>query len=75
MLTEISGFYIITEANKDGSTRQFESDAMIENTGCFVGFVTNDKVIDDSMMSHFESTEPSAHEWLNCIADDDFELI
>ena len=43
--------------------------------GWIVCFVTNDKVIEDSMMSHFESTEPNAHEWLNCIADDDFELI
>jgi hypothetical protein len=43
--------------------------------GWIVCVVTNDKVIDNSMMSHFESTEPSANEWLHCIADDDSELM
>jgi len=64
------------------SGREFLAYRINEHCGVSHGFpgwivcsVTNDKVIDDSMMSHFESTEPSAHEWLNCIADDDFELI
>jgi len=43
--------------------------------GWLVCIVTNDKIIDDSIMSNFASTEPSAHDWLHCIADGDFELI
>ena len=43
--------------------------------GWIVCLVTNDGIIDDSGMSNFASTEPSAYEWLNCIADGDFELI
>jgi hypothetical protein len=64
------------------SEREFLAYRINEHCGIGHGFpgwivcaVTNDKVIDDSMMSHFESTEPSAHEWLHCIADDDSELM
>jgi hypothetical protein len=39
-----------------------------------VGIITRDDIIHDLEMSTFTSTEPSAQEWLRCIADDDFEL-
>jgi hypothetical protein len=44
-------------------------------SGWPVCMVTQDQMIDDSEMSAFESTEPSAHDWLRCIANGDFELI
>lgn len=37
--------------------------------------ITPESIIHDSAMSAFPSTEPSAHEWLRCIADNDFELL
>jgi hypothetical protein len=40
-----------------------------------VCIVTDEKIIDDSEMCGFASTEPSPHDWLRCIADDDFEFI
>jgi hypothetical protein len=40
-----------------------------------VCFVTPDQIIEDSDMSKFSTTEPSVHDWLRCIADDDMELI
>ena len=40
-----------------------------------VCIITVDQIIDDSKMSRFPSTEPSAHEWLRCIHDGDFDLI
>jgi hypothetical protein len=40
-----------------------------------VCIITTDQVIDDSEMSQFPSTEPSARDWLCCINDGDFELI
>ncbi len=40
-----------------------------------VCIVTRDQIIEDSCMSAFPSTEPSAQDWLRCIADGDFELI
>jgi hypothetical protein len=40
-----------------------------------VCIITRDHIIHDTEMSAFTSAEPSAQEWLRCIADDDFELI
>ena len=40
-----------------------------------VCFVTHDQIIEDSDMSAFPSSEPSARDWLRCIADGDFEFI
>ena len=40
-----------------------------------VCFVTDDHIINDSDMSKFASTEPSALDWLRCIASGDLELI
>jgi hypothetical protein len=40
-----------------------------------VCIITIDQIIDDSEMSQFPSTEPSARDWLRCINDSDFELI
>ena len=53
-----------------------------ENFGVSWGFpgwpvciVTPDQIIEDSEMSSFAPDEPSVHDWLRCIADDDFEII
>jgi hypothetical protein len=43
--------------------------------GWLVCIVTHDQMIEDSEMSAFTSSEPSAHDWLRCITDGDFELI
>jgi hypothetical protein len=40
-----------------------------------VCIITIDQIIDDSEMSQFPSTEPSARDWLRCINDSDFDLI
>ena len=40
-----------------------------------VCIITVDQIIDDSHMSPFPSTEPSARDWLRCIDDGDFEII
>jgi hypothetical protein len=40
-----------------------------------VCIVKKNKIINDSEMSAFASTEPSAGDWLRCIADNDFEMI
>lgn len=40
-----------------------------------VCIVTHDQMIEDSDMSGFSSTEPSASDWLRCIAEGDFEFI
>lgn len=40
-----------------------------------VCIVKNDKILNDSEMSTLASTEPSARDWLRCLADNDFELI
>ena len=40
-----------------------------------VCFVTREQIVDDSDMSRFTSTEPSAGDWLRFIMDDDLELI
>lgn len=64
------------------SEREFFAYRINDNCGISPGFpgwpiciVTHDKIIEDSHMSRFPSTEPSAHDWLCCIADGDFELI
>lgn len=43
--------------------------------GWSVCIVNSDQIVEDSEMSRFSSSEPSAHEWLRCIAEEDFELI
>jgi len=40
-----------------------------------VCIVTPDQIIDDSEVSAFAPAEPSVHDWLRCIADEDFEVI
>jgi hypothetical protein len=40
-----------------------------------VCIITHDQIIDEAKMSAFASTEPSAHDWLRCFHEDDFELI
>ena len=40
-----------------------------------VCIVTPNQVIEDSDLSPFASTEPSAQDWLHCIADCDFKLL
>ena len=40
-----------------------------------VCIVTHNQMIEDSDMSAFASTEPTAHDGLRCIAEGDFELI
>ncbi len=40
-----------------------------------VCIVDNERIIEDSGMSPFASDEPSAHDWLRCIAGGDFEAI
>lgn len=37
-----------------------------------VCIVTSDQIIDDPEMSGGASTEPSVHDWLRCMAEDDF---
>ena len=43
--------------------------------GWSVCIVTHEQIVEDSDMSAFSSSEPSAHEWLRCIVEEDFELI
>ncbi len=40
-----------------------------------VCFVTSDQIIEDSDMSKFSSTEPSVYDWLQCLIDEEIELI
>lgn len=40
-----------------------------------VCIVTQDQIIEDSDMSKFQSTEPSAQEWFRCIAEGDFQVL
>ncbi len=37
--------------------------------------VTPRRMIEDSVMSSFPSTEPSVHDWLRCMTEGDFELL
>ena len=64
------------------SEREFFAYRINDHCGVSPGFpgwpvciVTHDQIIEDSDMSAFASTEPSAHDWLRCIAEGDFELI
>jgi hypothetical protein len=43
--------------------------------GWSVCMVTDDRILEDSDMSAFASSEPNVHDWLDCIAEEDFELI
>ncbi len=43
--------------------------------GWSVCIVNHEQIVEDSDMSAFSSSEPSAHEWLRCITEEDFELI
>ena len=43
--------------------------------GWSVCIVTQDQIVEDSDMSAFPSSEPSAHDWLRCVAENNFELI
>jgi len=43
--------------------------------GWLVCFVTPDHIVNDAEMCPFPSTEPSIHDWLQCIVEHDFELI
>ena len=43
--------------------------------GWFVCMITQEQIVEDSNMSAFSSSEPSARDWLRCVAEEDFELI
>jgi hypothetical protein len=43
--------------------------------GWSVCMVTHDQIVEDSDMSAFPSSEPSAYDWLRCVTEGDFELI
>jgi hypothetical protein len=64
------------------SERKFFAYRINDHYGVSWGFpgwpvciVTHDQIIDDSKMPALASAGPSAHEWLRCIASEDFELI
>ena len=64
------------------SEREFLAYRINDHCGVLPGFpgwsvciVAHDQMVEDSDMSAFPSTEPSAHDWLRCIAEEDFELI
>jgi len=64
------------------SEREFFAYRINDHCGVSPGFpgwavciVTPDQMIEDSDMSPFASTEPSAREWLQCISEGDFELL
>jgi hypothetical protein len=40
-----------------------------------VCMVTDDRIIEDSHLSGFASLEPGVHDWLRCIAEEDFEIL
>ncbi len=40
-----------------------------------VCIVTHERILEDSEMCGFPSTEPSVQDWLCCLADGDFEVI
>ena len=40
-----------------------------------VCIVTQDQIIEDSRMSGFASIEPGVHEWLRCLAEEDFKIL
>jgi len=62
--------------------RKFFAYRINDNYGVSWGFpgwpvciVTPQHIIDDSEMAAFESTGPSAEDWVRCIAENDFEII
>jgi len=64
------------------SERKFFAYQINDHYGVSWGFpgwpvciVTPDQIISDPEISACQSTEPSVHDWLRCIADDDFEII
>ncbi len=40
-----------------------------------VCIIDHNQIIEDAEMSELASTEPSAHDWLHCLANGDFEVI
>ena len=40
-----------------------------------VCIVTPDRMIEDSAMAPFPSTEPDIYDWLRCVTEEDFELL
>ena len=40
-----------------------------------VCIIDHNQIIEDSEMSELASNEPSAHDWLHCLANGDFEVI
>ena len=44
-------------------------------SGWAVCIVDHEQIIEDSAVSTFGSTEPSARDWLRCITDGDFEVL
>ncbi len=64
------------------SEKEFFAYRINDHCGVLPGFagwpvcsVTHDRIIEDSDLSAFASTEPRTHDWLRCIAEGDFELI
>jgi hypothetical protein len=64
------------------SEKEFFAYRINDNCGISPGFpgwlvcmVTGDHMLDDAKMGAFPSTEPSIHEWVQCIAEADFEFI
>jgi hypothetical protein len=43
--------------------------------GWSVCIVNHDQIVEDSHMSAFPSSEPSAVDWLRCVTEGDFELL
>jgi len=64
------------------SETEFIAQRINDNCGLSWGFpcwavciVTQDQIIEDSRMSGFASMEPGVHEWLRCIAQEDFKIL
>ncbi len=64
------------------SDSEFFAYRINDNYGVSPGFpgwavchITHDEVMEDAHMSGLASSEPSAREWLRCLAAEDFELI
>lgn len=64
------------------SSSEFFAYRINDNYGVSPGFpgwtvchVTHDEIVEDSHMSGSKSGEPSAREWLRCLAKKDFEVI
>jgi len=64
------------------SEKEFFAYRINDHCGVLPGFacwpvcvVSHDRIVEDSDMSAFASTEPSAQDWLCCIRNGDFEVI